>query len=301
MLIVAVSVSAASLGGGLTSLTLGSDESCASVTPIEDRRPESSLWASPGTVRKETDLLPQRQTGRKPTRAARAYMQPRTCFSGPLCWAMVSPEMPRCFAAALPLFFVFAACGDDLSITDPPAPRGSSGGAADAGACEPGPAPEKPAASCDVTIERVPVRSSINHVPEGTAITYCSNPPANGDHYPVWAAFQEYDKPIQWPYLVHSMEHGAVLLLYKCEGPCPEIVDGLRRVRDAIAADPLCDAATPRRIIIAPSPTLDSTVAAASWNAILKAPCVDVPTLENFVRSNYALGPENFCIPGRIF
>lgn len=153
-----------------------------------------------------------------------------------------------------------------------------------------------------MTIELPPIPSSIRHLPEGTKIEYCTTPPSSGDHYPVWAAFQEYDKPIDWPYLVHSMEHGAVLLLYKCEGACPEVVEALRKVRDNAAPDPLCSGQpTPKRIIIAPSPTLDTKVAAAAWDATYKAACVDTPTLDAFVRDHYAKGPENFCFPGRVF
>jgi hypothetical protein len=191
-------------------------------------------------------------------------------------------------------------CGDDDSSGDPSSSGGPSTTAAPV--CAQAPASQKPAASCDVTIDLPPVRTSIRHLPEGTKITYCSNPPASGDHYPVWAAFQEYDRPIDWPYLVHSMEHGAVLLLYKCDGACPDVVEALRKVRDEAAADPLCaDQPTPKRIIIVPSPTLDTKVAAAAWDATYKAPCVDAPTLAAFVRDHYAKGPEDFCFPGRVF
>ena len=159
---------------------------------------------------------------------------------------------------------------------------------------------EKPAASCDVTIESPPI-SGATHVPEGTAIAYCSNPPSSGNHYPVWAAYQEYSAPVEWPYLVHSMEHGAVVLLYKCAPPgCPEIVEQLVKVRDNAAADPLCVNGG-KRIIIAPSATITTKVAAAAWGKTYQAACVDMPTLEAFVRDNYAKGPENLCNPGRTF
>jgi len=210
----------------------------------------------------------------------------------------VSAVNARSFAlaalAALPIFSTVA-CGDDDA-------DGSGRGTGEAAApvCAQAPAPEKPAASCDVTIESPPP-GNVRHLPEGTAITYCSNPPSGGDHYPVWAAFQEYAAPVDWPYLVHSMEHGAVVLLYKCDpSGCPDIVDQLRKVRDDAAADPLCVPGT-KRIIIAPSPTIPTTVAAAAWGKTYQAPCVDLPTLEAFVRDNYGKGPENFCTPGRTF
>jgi len=217
--------------------------------------------------------------------------------------------------AALP-FFSLLACGDDDALPARDAGTGEAavvpamptvprdGGTAEAAApvCAETPPPDRPAAACDVTIESPPLRVSL-HVPEGTPVAYCSNPPSSGDHYPVWAAFQEYSMAVDWPYLVHSMEHGAVVLLYKCDPPgCPEIVEQLRNVRDNAAIDPMCIPHGGRnRIIIAPSPTIPTKVAAAAWGKTYKAACVDMPTLEAFVRDNYAKGPENLCDPGRTF
>jgi len=215
---------------------------------------------------------------------------------------MVSPVNARSIVkaalAALPLLAIIA-CGDDDAISS----RGDAGtGEAAAPVCAQPPAPEKPAASCDVTIESPPSAGQ-RHVPEGTPIAYCSNPPSSGDHYPVWAAFQEYSAPVDWPYLVHSMEHGAVVLLYKCDPPgCPDVIDQLRKVRDGAPADPQCkQIGGTNRIIIAPSPTIPTKVAAAAWGKTYQAGCVDMPTLEAFVRDNYAKGPENICAQGRTF
>lgn len=203
--------------------------------------------------------------------------------------------MSRSFIAALPvLLSVGAACGSSDDALGPTMDAGPL-------VCAPLPAAEKPAASCDVTVQPMPVPGVIQHVPQGSAVAYCSTPPANGNHYPVWAAFREYDKPLLWPNLVHSMEHGAILFLYKCDGGCPEIVEGLRRVRDALPVDPKCDGETVRRIIIAPAPDIDSKVAAASWTAIYKAPCLDAPSLDQFARDHYAKTNEDICSPGKIF
>jgi hypothetical protein len=212
--------------------------------------------------------------------------------------SMVSPVNLRVFAkaalTALPVLSILA-CGDDETSTPVDA-----GGEAAAPACAQAPAPQKPAASCNVTLESPPVGGA-KHVPEGTPVAYCSNPPSGGDHYPVWADFREYTAPVDWPYLVHSMEHGAVVLLYKCDPPgCPDVVAQLKKVRDDAAADPLCAAGT-KRIIIAPSTTILTKVAAAAWGKTYQADCVDETTLEAFVRDNYAKGPENFCNPGRTF
>lgn len=79
-------------------------------------------------------------------------------------------------------------------------------------------APIHPDASCFVEIASPPIEGQ-THVPEGTPVTYGSNPPSSGNHYPIWANFQEYSTPVPDGYLVHSEEHGAVLLLYNCALP----------------------------------------------------------------------------------
>ena len=181
---------------------------------------------------------------------------------------------------------------------------GSGAGAVgDAGADRRLPGPIHPAASCPVTIE-TPDLLPATHVPEGTVITYDSNPPSSGPHYPVWANFQEFTVPFDEGYLVHSLEHGAVALLYKCEPTAPGCADtiaALRKIRDSLPTDPLCDASIRVRVIIAPFPRLEEPVAAVAWGITYKADCVDVPTLTQFAKDNIALGPENICAPGRTF
>ena len=141
------------------------------------------------------------------------------------------------------------------------------------------------------------------HVAEGTAVTYDSNPPSSGPHYPTWANFQEYAQPVADGYLVHSMEHGAVLLLYRCASAaaCPEIVAALRTVRAGIPTDPLCDPGIRVRVILAPRPSLETAVAAAAWGFTYEADCVDAASLTQWGIDHYAKAPENFCSPGQSF
>jgi hypothetical protein len=161
--------------------------------------------------------------------------------------------------------------------------------------------PLRPDASCEVVIES-PALLESPHVPEGTAIGWSSNPPSSGPHFPVWAAFKEYDEPVGRGYTLHSMEHGAVVLSYKCDGAaCAGIVDGLRKVREAVPTDPACDPQTRVRVIIVPDPALDVPVAAAAWGFTYKAQCVDLPTLTDFARTYYRQGPEDTCAAGRVF
>jgi Protein of unknown function (DUF3105) len=161
--------------------------------------------------------------------------------------------------------------------------------------------PLRPPASCEVVIETPELLTGV-HVTEGSPLTFSSNPPASGPHYPIWPAFKEYDKPVDRGYLVHAMEHGAVVLFYKCDGAtCGPIVEGLRKVRDAVATDPSCDTATRVRVVIVPDPLLDVPVAAATWGWTYKAACLDLPTLTAFAKEHVNQGTEDTCASGKTF
>lgn len=185
------------------------------------------------------------------------------------------------------------ACGDDDSGPGAMTPTDAS---PDRGRL---PAPLRPDASCEVVID-TPEALAGTHVPEGSALAFNSNPPASGPHYPLWADFKEYAAPVPRGYWLHSAEHGAIVLLYKCDGAaCAAVLDGLRKVRDALTTDLACDGATRVRVVITPDPDLDVPVAAVGWGWTYKAQCLDLPTLQQFAKDRYAQGPENTCASGK--
>jgi hypothetical protein len=188
-------------------------------------------------------------------------------------------------------------CGSEEGEKAPPETEETTGGRFRG---ESLPEPLRPEASCEVVVE-TPELLRGEHVPEGTPLEYNSNPPSSGAHYGFWANYEEFSSPVPRGYLLHSLEHGAIALLYKCDdaGGCSEIVAQLRQVREAIPSDPRCSGDVRVRVIIAPDPELDVPVAAAAWGWTYKAACVDLPTLTEFARDRYAQGPENTCAPGR--
>lgn len=156
---------------------------------------------------------------------------------------------------------------------------------------------------CNARVAAPPIAES-PHVADGTAIAYASNPPSSGPHYGEWANFQEFDHPVADGYLVHALEHGAVLLLYKCpEGgaSCSALLEQLRAVRAAVPTDPLCSAGIRTRVILAPRPDNATPVSASAWGHTYEADCVDALSLGAFITAHYAQAPENFCFPGSIF
>lgn len=212
---------------------------------------------------------------------------------------MNTPSLLRAIAtASLVTASLLVACGDD----DTGSSGTSSGGVTDASTdARRVVGPFRPAnTSCPVLIETHELLLSA-HVPEATAVTYNSSPPSSGQHYSIWANFKEYGTPLDDRNLVHSLEHGAVALLHKCQPAdpgCSDTIAALRKIRDSIPTDPVCSGELRVRVIIAPYPKLDTPVGAVAWGTTYKGDCVDVPTLTQFVNDNYAKAPENFCNPG---
>ncbi len=55
------------------------------------------------------------------------------------------------------------------------------------------------------------------HVTDIFGIEYSSNPPTSGKHFPMWAKRGMYDRLISDGYLIHSLEHGYVIVSYDCK------------------------------------------------------------------------------------
>jgi hypothetical protein len=110
--------------------------------------------------------------------------------------------------------------------------------------------------------------------------------------------FKTYSAPIPAGYWVHSLEHGAVVILYNCPNGCDAELAALDAYLAAIPADPLCVPPLAHRYIVVPDPTLPFTFAAAAWGNGLTSSCFDLPALGAFISAHYAMAPENFCFQG---
>ncbi|MRG93255.1 DUF3105 domain-containing protein [Polyangium spumosum] len=151
-----------------------------------------------------------------------------------------------------------------------------------------------------VKTTNIPVASA-NHVELCADVTYETNPPSGGDHWGQWAAFKKYTTPVPREMYVHDLEHGAVVLSYRCEDACPEVVAALEKVFDEAAADPLClsgGAGPKARLVLTPDAELEAPIAAAAWGATYTATCIDTASLAAFVSEVYGKGPEATCFDG---
>lgn len=169
------------------------------------------------------------------------------------------------------------------------------------GACgsEGGSGPMPQPASCPVETQAWPSEGQ-QHAAEGTALTFGSNPPSSGTHFPVWGRWGQHAEVLERGYYVHNLEHGGVVLLYRCDGACADTVAALKAVMAGIAQDPACDAAVRTRIVLTEDPLLDVPVAAAAWGHTYRAQCVDAPSLTAFANQHYDQAPESLCAQGYV-
>ena len=195
---------------------------------------------------------------------------------------MQTPPRARSILRALALLLAVASCdpGDDVVVTHPDQP------------------PIAPFDECTVQTARE-AATSASHVPPCSALDY-DVPPSSGTHYAQWAAFGTYDEPVPWGFLVHALEHGAIVLSYRCEAgaDCTEIRETLQAIVDARPRDSLCRDETPIRYVLAPAPDLAWPIAVLAWEHAYTATCLDRPSIEAFFAEHYAGGPENTCALG---
>lgn len=174
------------------------------------------------------------------------------------------------------------------------------GGRVDESTTHPTAAPLSPFDSCTVYTAREPAGARDHRTPCSEIDYAAASPPAGGPHYSIWANFVTYDAPVPWGFLVHSLEHGAIVLAYD-----PGVVEAavvraeLEDIATTHGLDPVCrDEEWPNRIIVVPDPELDWPIAVRAWEHVYDATCLDRASIEAFIAAHYAHAPEDFCFPG---
>ena len=113
-------------------------------------------------------------------------------------------------------------------------------------------------------------------------VSYPHDPPAGGQHNPVWLQCRVYDEPVVNENAVHALEHGAVWITYR-----PDL--------DQSGIDRLVgDFGRSSEVIVSPYPGLDSPVVVTAWARQMRVESADDPRIEAFVRSlRDTTAPEN--------
>lgn len=150
--------------------------------------------------------------------------------------------------------------------------------------------PDPPVSACGAATAQHPDEGA-DHTLLCAPVAYGTNPPTSGSHYDTWAAYKTYADPVPDGFLVHSLEHGALVIGYRCPEGCADEVAAVQAWIDALPGDARCGGARPK-VILAPNPSLDSRWAAAAWNWSWKAPCADTATLTAFFADHYGKTEE---------
>jgi len=158
--------------------------------------------------------------------------------------------------------------------------------------------PIAPFDECTVYTAREP-SASASHVAPCSTLSY-DVPATGGPHFSQWAAFGTYEAPVPWGFLVHAMEHGAVVVAYRCEAgaACDALQGELAAIVASRPADPLCRGDAPLRYVLAPAPDLEWPIAVLAWERLYTATCLDRPSIEAFFDAHYGRAPEDTCADG---
>lgn len=162
------------------------------------------------------------------------------------------------------------------------------------------------------------------HVPIGTEVKYNSNPPTSGPHYEEWTKPAVYDKPLDDRNLLHSLEHGYVIISYNCsfkksaylikEAIAHESTDAINEASAGAVASfsaqlsedfnsqsckdlvnklkKIYDNIGPHKLIVVVRPNLDAVIALTAWRYIDKLNSFDQGRIEKFIDAHRDQGPE---------
>lgn len=141
------------------------------------------------------------------------------------------------------------------------------------------------------------------HVPVCSGVEYGTKPPSSGNHYPIWAAYQNYTTAVPEGFWVHNLEHGTIVLSYNCPDGCYGDVAAAAQMLAGLPQDGECVSlgeGVYRRTLMTPDPTLDVRFAASAWGWTLRANCFDPVVFQAFAMAHYNQGPEDICENGEV-
>lgn len=130
------------------------------------------------------------------------------------------------------------------------------------------------------------------HVQAGTELNHADYPPASGTHYFQTTGWQFYDDPVAPGLWIHNLEHGGIVLLYKCPGAgaeCDALKSQLRGLRSSF---PPSSQSRSVKLVIAPDSAIKTPVVALAWTRRLELPAFDERQLLAFYQAHLDRAPE---------
>jgi len=124
-----------------------------------------------------------------------------------------------------------------------------------------------------------------SHVPDGTRVSYQSNPPTSGNHWSVPLRDGTYDTEKPDEAVVHSLEHGRVWVSYR-----PDIAqEAISQIKQAVGSTP--------QVILTPRQENDTDIALVAWTRLDAFNLndqgeVDAKRITDFINRYRNKGPE---------
>lgn len=140
------------------------------------------------------------------------------------------------------------------------------------------------------------------HVAVGSSVTYEFCPPDSGNHYnatgvgPIPDVFYGQDQatvPEGW---VHNLEHGAMVVLYRCpEGCGTDAQASLAALQGQLPASPVCGFPPTADVVVTRFDQMPTPYAAVVWGRVLFLDTLDVGQITTFYAQSADRGPEPWC------
>jgi len=128
------------------------------------------------------------------------------------------------------------------------------------------------------------------HIPDTQQPQYAHYPPASGPHYDAPANWGVYDQALPDGRWVHNLEHGGIVILYKCPSGCPDLV---KQLKDFYASAPQSAEWKEVKLVITPYDKMDHQIAIVAWDWIDEMDTFDSARLLRFYKAHMDRGPED--------
>jgi hypothetical protein len=142
------------------------------------------------------------------------------------------------------------------------------------------------------------------HVQVGTSVAYAVCPPASGQHYssagkgPIPPRLYGPDDVVEPQSWVHNLEHGGLVVLYRCGSTCAEAaIEPLRALLTGLPESPVCGL-DPGQLspVVARFDQMAAPFAALLWDRILFLQTADVAAISSFYTAwAERQNPEHLC------
>ena len=136
----------------------------------------------------------------------------------------------------------------------------------------------------------VPIEGNRQHVRTGEPMTYRNRPPSSGDHYDQPAGYGVFQREVPLPNLVHTLEHGGIVVYYRpdrCDQACVSVL------QQAYASAPRSQRYGVVKLSVVPWQDMDHAVTAAAWGWVDEMDQPGASRVVAFYREHAGRGPED--------